>query len=125
MNSGTNSSWDDFVREQTTIWERTVLAWVLNNHRHPVLVVKYEDVKNDTETEIAKMLNFLQVPYSRSRLREVVARGYSAYKRPHGEEFEHYTRAQRASVRAAIVRVKESLDGHNLLDKANVSLYLK
>ena len=102
-----------------------MLAWVLNNHRHPVLVVKYEDVKNDTETEIAKMLNFLQVPYSRSRLREVVARGYSAYKRPHGEEFEHYTREQRASVRAAIVRVKQSLDGHNLLDKANVSLYLK
>ena len=122
--TGSNITWNAFVLEQTPIWERTVLAWVLNNHRHPVLVIKYEDLKNNTEEEIEKMLDFLQVPYSRSRLREVVTRGYEAYKRPHRDEFDHYTVEQRATIRAAIVRVANSLKEHKVLDKADVSLYL-
>ena len=60
--TGTNSDWNDFVHEQALIWERTVLAWVSNNHNHPVLVVKYEDLKNETVAELKRMLDFLQVP---------------------------------------------------------------
>ena len=108
------------------MWERTVLAWVANNHNHPVLIVRYEDLKNNTRTvvEMKRMLDFLQVPYSSSRLSEVVARGYSVYKRQHGEEFDHYTQDQRDTVRSAIERVAKSLEEHNLLKRANVSVYL-
>lgn len=106
------------------MWERTVLAWVSDNHNHPVLVVKYEDLKNNTVAELRKMLDFLQVPYSLSRLQYVVGRGYSMYKRKHDEEFDHYTVDQRDTVRSAIERVARTLEEHNLLGKANVSSYL-
>ena len=106
------------------IWERTVLAWVSNNHNHPVLVVKYEDLKKDTLTEVKRMLDFLQVPYSESRLTEVVFRGYSMYKRQHVEKFDHYTTEQREVVRSAIERVSRTLHENSLLVKANVSSYL-
>lgn len=101
-----------------------MLAWVSNNHNHPVLVVMYEDLKKDTLTELKRMLDFLQVPYSRSRLIEVVSRGYSTYKRQHVEEFDHYTTEQREVVCSAIERVSKALQENSLLVKANVSSYL-
>ena len=121
--AGTNSNWNDFVHEQATIWEQTVLAWIANNHNHPVLVVKYEDIKNNTQAEMRRMLDFLQVPYSSSRLNEVVARGYRMYQREHSDTFDHYTSGQRDIVRSAIERVSKSLRENGLLDMANVSLY--
>ena len=106
------------------IWERTILAWIANNHNHPVLIVKYEDVKRNTEAELKRMLDFLQVPYSSSRLKEVVAKGYHVYRREHGETFDHYTPGQRDTVRTVIERVIQSLRKHGLLFQANVSVYL-
>ena len=121
---GTNSDWNDFVYEQATVWKRTIFAWVAENHNHPLLVVKYEDLKKNTMAELKKMLDFLQVPYSNSRLNEVMARGYSMYKREHGEVFDHYTEDQRDAVRSAIEHVSKSLEENGLLGVANVSSYL-
>ena len=122
--TGTNTTWNNFVHEQAVIWEQTVLAWIINNHNHPVLIVKYEDVKKNTQTELRRMLNFLQVPYSSSRLKEVVARGYRMYRREHSQSFDHYTPDQRDTVRSTIERVSKYLKANGLLDKANVTLYL-
>ena len=119
-----NTSWNNFVHEQTMIWEQTVLAWIMNNHDHPVLVVKYEDVKNNTESELRRILDFLQVPYSSSRLKEVVARGYHMYRRKHSELFDHYTSGQRDTVTSAIHRVSKHLKDNGLLELVNVLLYL-
>ena len=79
----TNTTWNNFFHEQAVLWEQTVLAWIICNHNHPVLIVKYEDIKKNTQTELRRMLNFLQVcmPYSSSRLKDVVARGYRMYRR--------------------------------------------
>jgi DNA-binding NtrC family response regulator len=104
------------------IWEQTVLAWIMNNHDHPVLIVRYEDVKNNTHSELRRMLDFLQVPYSSSRLKEVVARGYRMYRRDHGETFDHYTPGQRDTVTSAIEHVSKRLKDNGLLELANVML---
>ena len=121
---GTNSTWNNFVHEQAVIWEQTVLAWITNNHDHPVLIVKYEDIKSNTQSELRRILDFLQVPYSSSRLKQVVARGYRTYRREHSETFDHYIPGQRDTVRSAIERVSKSLKESDLLEKANVTLYL-
>ena len=121
---GTNTTWNNFVHEQAVIWEQTVLVWIINNHDHPVLAVKYEDIKSNTQSELRRMLDFLQVPYSSSRLKQVVARGYHTYRREHSETFDHYTPSQRDTVRSAIERVSKCLKESDLLGKANVTLYL-
>ena len=121
--AGSNSSWDAFVHEQASVWERTINGWIVNNHRHPLLVVKYENLKKNTALELKRMLDFLQVPYSTSRLGEVVGRGYSAYKRKHQEEFDHYTTDQRNVLRNVVERVSESLKNNDLLEVADVSSY--
>lgn len=41
-----------------------------NNHDHPLLIVKYEDIKLDTPGELGKMLHFLQVPHRTLMLQE-------------------------------------------------------
>ena len=101
-----------------------MLAWIANNHNHPVLVIKYEDIKNNTQAELRRMLDFLQVPYSYSRLNEVVARGYRMYQREHSETFDHYTSGQRDIMRSAVEQVSKSLRENGLLYQANVSAYL-
>ncbi len=101
-----------------------MLAWSMNNHDHPVLIVKYEDIKNNIQSELRRMLDFLQVPYSSSRLKDVVARGYRMYRREHSETFDHYTPGQRDTVTSAIKRVSKRLKDNGLLEQANVTLYL-
>lgn len=123
--TGTNLTWNNFVHEQAIIWEQTVLTWIISNHNHSVLIVKYEDIINNTESELRRMLDFLQVPYSSSRLKEVVTRGYKKYRREHSEMFEHYTTGQRDTVRSTIERVSKCLKESGLLEKGNVTLYLR
>ena len=115
-----NTSWNNFVHEQAMIWEQTILAWITNNYDHPVLVVKYEDVKKNTESELRRILDFLQVPYSSSRLKEVVARGYHMYRRKHSELFDHYTSGQRDTVTSAIHRVSKHSKDNGLFELVKV-----
>ena len=74
--------------------------------------MKYEDFKVDSKRELERILNFLEVPYSRSQLDKVVSEGYNAYHRPKGEEFEHYTEAQKSHIREIVRRTSETISNH-------------
>lgn len=103
------------------MWQQTVLGWLLNNMNHPVLPIRYEDLLMDTERELGKILNFVQVPYSRQQLHSVVQSGYSEYHRPHGVEFEHYTASQKNYVRAIVQSTSNLLRNLNI----NITGYLE
>lgn len=122
--SGNNKSWNDFVLREAPAWKKTLFAFLLNTHSHPVMVARYEDLKKNLEVELARMLNFMQVPYRLSQLRQCVDKGYSKYKRSKDGEFEHYTAQQREYVSNIIRETAEELDVYGLLSIANVSGYL-
>lgn len=106
---GNDSRWDEFVRREAVVWQETVLGWLVHNMDHPVLVTRYEDLKEDTGRELERILFFLQVPYSRQRLEEVVREGYSEYHRPPEVQFPHYTETQTEFVKEVVRRTSEAV----------------
>ena len=47
--------------------------WVILGKDHPVLLVKYENLKNNTLGEVKRMLHFMKVEFSD---KEVESRGF-------------------------------------------------
>lgn len=107
-------------------WQETVLAWIVNNGGHPVIVVKYEDMKTNTSMELQRMLDFLQFPYSETQLQSLVSKGYNTFKRNHSldGDFERFTPAQRLFVNSLVRTTNTKLEEHGLADKYNLTSYL-
>ena len=123
---GDNEDWNTFVHTQAVEWQKTVLAWVVNSAGHPVIVVKYEDMKTDTAKELLRMLDFLHVPYTETQFQSVVTRGYNMFKRHHSprDDFEHFTLEQEAFVDSVVQSTLTKLEEVGLADKCNVTSYL-
>lgn len=67
----------------------------------------------DTKTELKRILDFLQVPYSRQHLEVVVQEGYSQYRRQEAIQFEHYTQSQKAYVKEIVRSTLDTIRGSN------------
>lgn len=63
--------WESFVSEQAIIWQHMLQSWLVNNNNHPFIVVRYEKLEEKTTTELLKLLKFLDVPYSVTKLTKV------------------------------------------------------
>lgn len=124
---GSSKEWNEFVFKEVKVWQETLLVFLLHNYNHPVMVVRYEDLKKNTKYELRRMLDFMQVPYRQSQLDKIVNKGYSKYKRKKTlKEFDHYTLEQREYVRSVIKETADILlTEHGLLKVANVSIYLE
>ena len=57
--------------QQANEWQQTIQSWVTADLNHPVLAVKYEDLRLDTVAELERVLDFLQTPYSTLILEEL------------------------------------------------------
>ena len=124
--AGENKEWNMYVYIQTLKWQRTILAWVVNNMGHSVLVVKYEDMKANMSKELRRMLNFLQVPYTEAQFQSVVTSGYEKFRRHHSsqDDYDHYTSEQRAFVNSVIRTTHSILEEYYLSEICSVHEYL-
>lgn len=90
-------------------WQNTIKHWLISSSYHPVLVVKYEDLKKNTLCEVQRMLDFLGIKYEEEVLAESLGTGFDAFHRKHPqEEFDHFTAEQRLRVSQG-VKVTEAL----------------
>ena len=115
-----------YVHTQALRWQRTIFAWMVNNMGHPVVVVKYEDMKANTSKELRRMLNFLQVPYTEAQFQSVVTSGYEKFRRHHSsqDDYDHYTSEQRAFVNSVIRTTHSILEEYCLSETCSVHEYL-
>ena len=114
------------MKTEAHVWKQTVLGWLIANKGHPIHVVKYEQLKLDTKGELERIMEFLQIPYSRRQLERVVQAGYSVFKRKH-RDVEYYTQAQKEYVRD-IVRITSTIiakAGYEPITDYEVARYLK
>ena len=89
--------------------------WLVNNRNHPVLVVKYEELKQNTLQEVLRMLNFLKVPYSKDMVVEKLTAGFNSFQRSHHEDdFDHYIPEQRNFVRKVVISTNKLLEENHL-----------
>ena len=105
--------------EQATEWQQIVLAWMTSNHDHPLLVIKYEDLKSDTPRELGKMLDFLQVPHRASVLQEFTVNVQD--EKPTID----YTSDEIDYINSVVENTIATLRTSNIDDKCDLTSYLK
>ena len=66
---------------------------------YPLLVLRYEDLKRDSLIQVFRMLDFLNVHYDRTEIERRLQDDFSAVRRNHTCDFEHYTEEQKVYVR--------------------------
>ena len=105
MYTGTQK-WGSFHDDYLNKWKKRLLNWVLSDHKHPVHVVNYEDLKRDTVGEVEKILDFLQFPYRHDELAERLREEYTVFQRQHtNDNFEHFSPEQKEKLRTTLLTV--------------------
>lgn len=108
---------------QAKRWRDGITNWFVNNSHYPILVVTYESLKNDTYTQLQRMLGFLNTEYDPERVKEAIANFSNVFHRKHSaEKFQHFTDQQTLYVNNLVEDLNILLyDGKHLLD---VSQYI-
>ena len=94
----------------------------------PVLVVKYEDLKSDSLTQVKRMLEFLRVPYSEEELQKRLSQDYGKFHRNKtysSSSFDPYTPEQRKYILTMIQDVVDLLKTHNNGSTFGIEEYLQ
>ena len=119
---GDNIEWDHRVKALINIWETMIdHLMIKNRNTDRVLVVNYEDLVKNTESEVLRMLRFLGLYISPERLKEQLKTEFSTFKRNHTSNvFEHFTTTQKQLINTAINTVSSRLNSQVLQLKGYV-----
>ena len=109
-----NSNWTTRVKGQSQAWKKHVSQW-LNTRGIPVLFVGYENLRNDTYTELKRMLDFLGYPYSDEDVLCTVRRRDESFHRNHTKEIHPYSPELQTFVNSQIKQINNGLQKHNIL----------
>lgn len=120
---GENKLWQEFLQKQANRWRAMVRNWVIKKQQHPVLVVKYESLKNEPIEQSKKMLDFLGVSYSDLQLESLLGE-VQTFHRNHSDDFDHYTPSQRDYVQSVVKGTISLLQTNRLSDVVDISDYL-
>ena len=71
------------MQEQIKQWAQYFHVWLTDGikGKHPVHVVKYEDLKLDTLKGVKGILDFLRFKYDEEELREKIATNFNTFHR--------------------------------------------
>ena len=122
---GANPEWNEMVLKQTGKWKLMMKNYLINHGDHPVLVVRFEDLKRDAFTEIKRVLDFIQFPYSDHTLEQRIQDGYTHFHRNHTDLFEHYTVEQREHLNSVIRDIIRLLHLNGKADIIGLQQYLR
>ena len=126
--AGENKKWITFVHKEIHRWQYMIRNWIVNSvNRHPVLVIKYEDLKKDTVSQVKLMLKFLHMPSNDDQyLEQRLTAGFDAFQRSHymKENFEHYTANLKQFVQATIRSTIQLLEKNGLGEVLQMQDYL-
>ena len=73
---GQNKEWNQFVNSRISRWKKMITFWLVD-WKYPVIVVTYEQLKQQTSYELKKMLGFIGLhELSLQRIQERLGQGY-------------------------------------------------
>ena len=67
---GNNFEWINLVTKELKGWQKLIEFWLEWGQNHPLLVVQYEDLVNNTSREIDVMLRFIGIQISLEDIRQ-------------------------------------------------------
>ena len=105
------SAWELFVNTSISNWVIFHRYWLLQYHR-PLLIIQYEDMKENLEAELHRMCDFLEVPLLYNVSSCVVSNAEGPYRRQKTKEMIHlpYTDRVKMMVDQAIQTVRLMLE---------------
>jgi hypothetical protein len=109
-----------------TQWVERIQHWVLSQTpHHPVMVVRYEDLKQDVTKEVGKMLGFLRLNSSPENIAHKLRDDFTTFKRPHNgvSNFEHYTTSQTLHMKSFLQHAIQLAEQSNMSYILNLSEY--
>ncbi len=114
-----DTQWSDFVLEQIKRWQQIFQSWIIDDLNHPVLAVKYEDLRLNTVNELKRVLDFLRTPYNPFIVEELALNKFQENKPP-----VMYTTDQTNYINSIIKSTIETLAASKM-DSEYLSSYLK
>ncbi|XP_070572868.1 sialate:O-sulfotransferase 2-like [Ptychodera flava] len=117
------TEWTDFVMGKSRTWTNTALMWM--QHCPKVLVIHYEDLLSDINSQLHRLLTFLNIEISQERLLCAELNSSGKFKRPSrnkGLSFDPFTQEMHEYVDIYIkaVAMALKLHGHPPLPKEYV-----
>ena len=96
--------WYRFTRAYLKNWKPRLINCVLDNDKHPVHVVRYEDLQNDRVREVERILDFLHFSYNHDDVVSALEEDYSVFQRSHEHDhIRHYSTEQKEMLRSTLV----------------------
>ena len=111
---GNNSKWRDFVRGRAKEFTQVLHFWLEQANIPSVLVIKYEDMLIDFATQLRRMLDFLQVPYTDKDVDCVVNEKLEHHHRKKAKSSDRYIPADRQLVLTNLKSVEPLLNKYNI-----------
>jgi len=108
-----NTQWSKAVLASAKSWGNHIRRW-LGAQKVPTVVIQYEKLSTDLYTELKKMLDFLDVSYTKSDIQCAINSTSEAFHRKHSTNFDPYTVAQRKVILHEIQAVSEILLKYNV-----------
>ena len=98
--SPATEEWIKFSHKYLEKWKERTINWVFDNVRHPVHVVRYEDLQRDAVGEVEKILDFLNFPYTHDDIIAKLGLDYTDFKRQHRQQddFQYFTAEQKKDI---------------------------
>jgi aryl sulfotransferase len=115
-------STSDQLRQQLGAWSGHVRSWV-DESGLPIVVIRYEDLRADTENLFAEIVRFCGLPYNPDRVRKAVA--FSDFRELQRQEREAGFRERPALASAPFFRQGAAGAGRQTLTQAQVQLILE
>ena len=117
--------WIHYVKMLSGAWSQHVKLWLGPNtpNNAAVLVIKYENLKSDLRTELKRMMDFLEYPYTEEDLDCTINSNTNAFHRHHdsSKEKEHFSKQQVDLIYNGIRQVDSILRKYNVSYTRNMS----
>ena len=122
-----SENWDNFMQTYMQAWKRRIQNWVLQEHAdHPVLLVRYEDLKLNTVKEVERMLTFLHQPFDPEEIASKIAEDFTTFKRPHADgDFERFTDSQKLYMESVLLETIKHTQNSNMTQGLKLDGYLR
>ncbi len=92
--------------------------------KHPIVVVKYEDLKQNIVGEVKRMLDFLAFPYKERELRQRVEAGFGDFHRPPRRVDKPFPPALWNVVYSTVRNISQEAKNHRLEHTLRLEEYL-
>ena len=108
--TGYNAEWNERLPGECRVWENYLKWYLTVEDTKSVLVVMYEDLKEDMAKEMKRMLEFLKQPCNDTVLKEMVESDYTTFLRSKPKQpIEYYNPNQKALISNSLKKVKQML----------------